>query len=154
MKKDNIANAVEKYTPNAINNQSIQNMLSKVKFDKYSILNKEQFLDCIRLCSRGVCLEIALEAVGAPPETLENMNFIYRYDDLDNPCNNTIHYRLLNAAYKRSLGELLASIYDCATTEPDKRVALQAGKILIDLELKVKEKLDKVRESENTRRIL
>ena len=154
MKKDKLSDIATKYSSNIEVNEHIAKMLSKVKFDKYSILNKEQFLDCIRLCSRGVCLEIALEAVGAPPDTLENMNFIYRYDDLDNPCNNTIHYRLLNASYKRSLGELLASIYDCATTEPDKRIALQAGKILIDLELKVKEKLDKVKELENTRRIL
>lgn len=147
-KKDNFDKLIQKYDKKQTLPASVANVLNNLVFDKYSLLQKEQFFEALRLCSKGVSLEVAIEASGGEPQTLDTYQAFLQYAPKDSP--NVVQFRLLNATYKMALANLLASVYDCATTCSDERTAMQAAKIILDLEEKVKDRYSKTAEKEVT----
>src|SRR6056297_3785522 len=147
-KKDNFDKLIQKYDKKQALPANVSNVLKKLVFDKYSLLQKEQFFEALRLCSKGVALEIAIEAAGGEPQIIESYQAFLKFAPKDSP--NVIQFRLLNATYKMALANLLASVYDCATACSDERTAMQAAKIILELEEKVKDRYAKTAEKEVT----
>jgi len=136
-KKVNFSNLITKYNDEALPFDA-KNILKKLTFNKYSILDQTQFIEALRLCSKGVSVEIAVEAAGGTPNSIELYQMYVEHAPKDSP--NLIQYQMLNTMYKQSLAHLVASVYDCSLQAKEAKNRIAAAKLILELEEKIKKR--------------